>query len=73
MATAGVGPDGVAQPHSSGIKVIIVGLGVAGLTAAVECHRKGHTVIAFEKVKEMKPLGWFSVHCLRFSQWGPFH
>ncbi|EFE32738.1 MAK1-like monooxygenase, putative [Trichophyton benhamiae CBS 112371] len=57
MATAGVGPDGVAQPHSSGIKVIIVGLGVAGLTAAVECHRKGHTVIAFEKVKEMKPLG----------------
>ncbi|EFQ99848.1 FAD binding domain-containing protein [Nannizzia gypsea CBS 118893] len=57
MAAAGVGPDGVALPNSSGIKVIVVGLGVAGLTAAVECHRKGHTVIAFERVKEMKPLG----------------
>ncbi|EZF33501.1 putative salicylate hydroxylase protein [Trichophyton interdigitale] len=57
MAVPVSGPDGVARPNSSGIKVIVVGLGVAGLAAAIECHRKGHTVIAFEKVKEMKPLG----------------
>ncbi|RDW92969.1 FAD-dependent oxidoreductase [Aspergillus mulundensis] len=29
--------------------VIIVGLGIAGLCAAIECHRQGHTVIGLEK------------------------
>jgi 2-polyprenyl-6-methoxyphenol hydroxylase-like FAD-dependent oxidoreductase len=42
---------------SSGISVIVVGAGFAGLTAAIECHRKGHHVILFEKVAELKPLG----------------
>lgn len=41
----------------SGIKVIIVGAGFAGLTAAIECDRKGHEVILFEKVSDLKPLG----------------
>jgi NADPH-dependent 2,4-dienoyl-CoA reductase/sulfur reductase-like enzyme len=41
----------------SGIKVIIVGAGFAGLTAAIECHRKGHDVTVFEKVADLKPLG----------------
>lgn len=41
----------------SGIKVIIVGAGFAGLTAAIECDRKGHDVILFEKVSDLKPLG----------------
>ncbi|KAL6243718.1 hypothetical protein RBB50_009151 [Rhinocladiella similis] len=41
----------------SGIKVIIVGAGFAGLCAAIECDRKGHSVILLEKVKELKPLG----------------
>lgn len=41
----------------SGIKVIIVGAGFAGLTAAIECDRKGHDVVLFEKVSELKPLG----------------
>lgn len=41
----------------SGIKVIIVGAGFAGLTAAIECDRKGHDVVLFEKVAELKPLG----------------
>lgn len=41
----------------SGIKVIIVGAGFAGLTAAIECDRKGHEVVIFEKVSELKPLG----------------
>ncbi|KAJ4396736.1 hypothetical protein N0V93_000957 [Gnomoniopsis smithogilvyi] len=41
----------------SGIKVIIVGAGFAGLTAAIECDRKGHDVILLEKVSNLKPLG----------------
>lgn len=41
----------------SGIKVIIVGAGFAGLCAAIECDRKGHSVILLEKVAELKPLG----------------
>ncbi|KIX09902.1 uncharacterized protein Z518_00983 [Rhinocladiella mackenziei CBS 650.93] len=41
----------------SGIKVIIVGAGFAGLCAAIECDRKGHSVILLEKVPELKPLG----------------
>lgn len=41
----------------SGIKVIIVGAGFAGLTAAIECHRKGHTPVILESFKELKALG----------------
>ena len=41
----------------SGIRVVIVGAGFAGLTAAIECHRKGHSAIVLESVKEMKQLG----------------
>ncbi|KAK4570506.1 hypothetical protein LTR86_002586 [Recurvomyces mirabilis] len=33
----------------SGIKVLIVGAGVGGLVAALECHRKGHHVRIFER------------------------
>lgn len=43
--------------HSTGIKVIIVGLGLGGLAAAIECHRKGHTVVCFEQMPELKPIG----------------
>ena len=42
---------------SSGIKVIIVGAGFAGLTAAIECHRKGHTALVLESFSELKILG----------------
>ena len=41
----------------SGIKVIIVGAGFAGLTAAIECHRKGHQPLILESFKELKILG----------------
>lgn len=41
----------------SGIKVIVVGAGFAGLTAAIECDRKGHDVLLLEKVAHLKPLG----------------
>jgi 2-polyprenyl-6-methoxyphenol hydroxylase-like FAD-dependent oxidoreductase len=46
-----------ARLPKSGIKVIIVGAGFAGLCAAIECDRKGHDVILLEKVKNLKPLG----------------
>ncbi|MCJ1322613.1 hypothetical protein MMC15_007962 [Xylographa vitiligo] len=45
------------KPHSSGIKVIIVGAGFAGLTAAIECHRKGHEALVLESFAELKVLG----------------
>lgn len=41
----------------SAIKVIIVGAGFAGLTAAIECHRKGHSVLILDSFPELKILG----------------
>lgn len=55
--STGVGPGGVAEPRSSGIDVIIVGLGILGLVAAIECHYKGHRVIGLEKSPEVRVLG----------------
>ncbi|RAK93183.1 FAD/NAD(P)-binding domain-containing protein [Aspergillus costaricaensis CBS 115574] len=52
--TPGVGPDGTAPPNSSDVHVIIVGLGVAGLTAAIECYRKGHRVTLLERSPVVK-------------------
>jgi 2-polyprenyl-6-methoxyphenol hydroxylase-like FAD-dependent oxidoreductase len=46
------------NPHPpSGIRVIIVGAGFAGLTAGIECYRKGHSPIILESFKELKTLG----------------
>jgi 2-polyprenyl-6-methoxyphenol hydroxylase-like FAD-dependent oxidoreductase len=45
------------QPSSSRIRVIVVGAGFAGLTAAIECHRKGHDVLLLESFPELKILG----------------
>jgi len=42
---------------SSGIRVLIVGAGFAGLTAAIECTRKGHAVTVLENFPELKSLG----------------
>ncbi|KAJ8112802.1 hypothetical protein ONZ43_g5309 [Nemania bipapillata] len=44
-------------PPKSGIRVLVVGAGFAGLTAAIECHRKGHNVTLLEKFPELKILG----------------
>ncbi|KAI8948314.1 putative monooxygenase [Xylaria longipes] len=41
----------------SGIRVLVVGAGFAGLAAAIECHRKGHSVTLLEKFPELKLLG----------------
>ncbi|KAI0445356.1 putative monooxygenase [Xylaria telfairii] len=46
------------QPQpTSGIRVLVVGAGFAGLAAAIECHRKGHSVTLLEKFPELKLLG----------------
>lgn len=42
---------------STNIRVIIIGAGFAGLTAAIECHRKGHDVLLLESFPELKILG----------------
>jgi 2-polyprenyl-6-methoxyphenol hydroxylase-like FAD-dependent oxidoreductase len=41
----------------TGIKVVIVGAGFGGLTAAIECHLQGHDVILLEAFPALKPLG----------------
>ncbi|KAL3455975.1 hypothetical protein BJX64DRAFT_297113 [Aspergillus heterothallicus] len=46
-----------ASPRSTGITVIIVGLGIGGLTAAISCHLKGHQVIGFDKLENLEPFG----------------
>jgi 2-polyprenyl-6-methoxyphenol hydroxylase-like FAD-dependent oxidoreductase len=38
---------------ASGIKIIIVGAGFAGISAAIECDRKGHSVTLLEKVVDI--------------------
>lgn len=42
---------------SNRIVIIIVGLGIAGLSAAIECHGKGHQVMVFEKYSDLKRTG----------------
>lgn len=39
----------VGSYEKTGIDVLIVGTGLAGLTAALECYRKGHTVHILER------------------------
>lgn len=41
----------------TGIKVIVVGAGFGGLTAAIECHRQGHDVRIYESFPALKSLG----------------
>src|SRR4051812_16264716 len=52
--------DGVHKAPENGIKVIIVGAGVSGLQAALECSRKGCDVVVLEKTENMSPLGKLS-------------
>jgi thioredoxin reductase len=41
---------------ATGIKVIIVGAGFAGIAAAIECDRKGHTPIILEKAAAIEEI-----------------
>ena len=45
------------QKDSSGISIVIVGCGFAGLACAIESVRKGHSVIVLEKYEEHRQLG----------------
>jgi len=45
------------EKAKTGIKVVIVGAGFGGLTAAIECHRQGHDVEIYESFPELKSLG----------------
>lgn len=65
--TKGSGPEGTVPAGSSGIRVIVVGCGYGGIAAAIECHRKGHEVIVFEKNQEVGGLG-MSIHCLCYMR-----
>lgn len=42
---------------STGIDVLIVGTGLAGLTAAIECTRKGHNVRVLERNDDINTAG----------------
>lgn len=44
-------------PNSTGISLIVVGAGFAGLTTAIECHRHGHHVVIYESFPTLKVLG----------------
>ena len=44
----------------SGIDVLIVGTGLAGLTAAIECTRKGHNVRVLERNATINTAGQLS-------------
>ncbi|KAF6832911.1 FAD binding domain protein [Colletotrichum plurivorum] len=49
--------DGVLRYPPTGIKAVIVGGGVAGLFAALECWRKGIEVVVLEKAPEPSQYG----------------
>lgn len=49
--------DGVHRLPVNGLKVIIIGGGVGGLGAALECWRKGFEVVILEQAEKLSPLG----------------
>lgn len=49
--------DGVQRFPSNGIRVVVVGAGVAGLGAALECWRKGCEVTVLERADKLSVLG----------------
>lgn len=53
-------PQSIIDAHPvspSNIKVLIIGAGFAGLTAAIECKRKGHDPLILESFSSLKQLG----------------
>jgi len=45
----------------TGIDVLIVGTGLAGLSAAIECVRKGHNVRVLERSATINTTGKYSL------------
>lgn len=52
-------PKPVGSYPPTGIDVLIVGTGLAGLTAAIECVRKGHNVRVLERNAGINTWGMF--------------
>ena len=60
MSKEGETPKTLGSYEKTGIDVLIVGTGLAGLTAALECHRKGHNVHILERNATINTAGeWF--------------
>lgn len=61
MGSLGVSSDSkpVGSYPSTGIDVLIVGTGLAGLTAGIECVRKGHNVRILERNESINTAGKF--------------
>lgn len=49
--------DEVKCASPTGINVLIVGGGLAGLSAALECHRKGHSVRLLDRSSQSSAQG----------------
>lgn len=49
--------DGVQRLPVNGIKVVVIGGGVGGLGAALECWRKGCDVTVLERAEQPSPIG----------------
>ena len=60
-------PKPVGSYPDSGIDAVVVGTGLAGLTAAIECVRKGHKVRILEKNSSINTAGMLNfqrpLHC----------
>ena len=53
----------VGSYESTGIDVLIVGTGLAGLVAALECTRKGHNVRVLERNSDINTAGERASQC----------
>ncbi|KAK0448001.1 hypothetical protein EV421DRAFT_107486 [Armillaria borealis] len=49
--------ENIVREPLSGIDILIAGGGLAGLTAAIECYRKGHNVRVVERRPGLDPFG----------------
>ncbi|CBX97264.1 hypothetical protein IAQ61_007324 [Plenodomus lingam] len=49
-------PPRTPHPSPTSISIIIVGAGFAGLALAIECERKGHTVVILEKAANVSEV-----------------
>ena len=56
-------PKPVGSYPPTGIEVLIVGTGLAGLSASIECIRKGHTVKVLERNANINTSGEYTLQC----------
>ena len=63
MSAEYVSVDGVRRFPEDGTRVVIIGAGIGGLQAALECWRKGCEVVVLEKAQELSPLGTVLAYC----------